>query len=878
MAMATSSTLSLCVQMPPCLVDPTLAKSRSFRSSATPDSVTTKTGTNAGNAVRIFAILLPSVPGDNCRYGGGSQTTFTGSMMDLGQLTAGLFGKTNAATLLQSEHSVSAEPSLFEEDTAVLQPHQADTIKILVSNIKQSLACLTKTEGEVSVSAYDTAFCARIPAVDDPKKPQFPQSLAWIVANQHQDGSWGDDLKDWVYDRMNQTLACVVAMRSWNYCHDCVQRGVDYLQRNADKLAAEEMERMPIGFELAFTAMLAEARTLGLDLPYDTPFFDLLEKKRRKKLERVPLELLHSTPTTMLHSLEGIQSLDIDWKRLLKFQSDDGSICCSPSSTAVLYMHTRDEQCLSFLKKALAKFDHAVPTVYPLDIFHNLWVVDTLERLGISRYFSDEIENVLAAVYKHWSDEQGICWASVLKDVPDLDDSSMAFRLLRQHGYKVSADAFKVFHKDSAFACFAVGQMVQGVSDMFNLYRASQLSYPGETRLDEALAFSQQFLTDTLTSNKGNADKWSLKKDLAGEIQYSLKYPESKNLERLEVREYVDKYGPEDAWIGKTIYRLPLVNNPDYLALAKADFNLCLAIHQRELRHILRWISNSGLSDSRSVRERIVMFYVMFSAEAWEPELSAHRIAASKCLFIVLALHQLFNNQSTLTDLRLFLKVIQRWDASLVLDLPESFQACYNLLHNTLQDAMLDLGHEDLTQHFVDIWGGLVESFLIEAEWREIGTVPAMDEYWNVATTTIALKATVWSSMLISGEVDSEEITAWIKKDCKFLRRASEAIRLAQGFADYKETNDIGNHISMFKCYLNENEELTVEDAVEHFETMREQVQKELCMYRDEEKSLSQECRKVIMSFTKVANFYYDGEYVKECNHGLQRLMVSLVD
>lgn len=40
---------------------------------------------------------------------------------------------------------------------------------------------------------------------------------------------------------------------------------------------------------------------------------------------------------------------------------------------------------------------------------------------------------------RDWSDDKGICWARVLKDVPDLDDTSMAFRLLRQHGYNVSA-------------------------------------------------------------------------------------------------------------------------------------------------------------------------------------------------------------------------------------------------------------------------------------------------------------------------------------------------------------------------------------------------------------------------------------------------------
>jgi len=33
----------------------------------------------------------------------------------------------------------------------------------------------------------------------------------------------------------------------------------------------------------------------------------------------------------------------------------------------------------------------SVPNVYPVDLFEHIWVVDRLERLGISRYFQREI-------------------------------------------------------------------------------------------------------------------------------------------------------------------------------------------------------------------------------------------------------------------------------------------------------------------------------------------------------------------------------------------------------------------------------------------------------------------------------------------------------
>ncbi|GKD82910.1 Ent-kaur-16-ene synthase, chloroplastic-like protein [Tanacetum coccineum] len=42
-----------------------------------------------------------------------------------------------------------------------------------------------------------------------------------------------------------------------------------------------------------------------------------------------------------------------------------------------------------------------VPTVYPLDLYARLSIVDTLERLGIARHFRVEIRNVLDETYSN---------------------------------------------------------------------------------------------------------------------------------------------------------------------------------------------------------------------------------------------------------------------------------------------------------------------------------------------------------------------------------------------------------------------------------------------------------------------------------------------
>ena len=71
--------------------------------------------------------------------------------------------------------------------------------------------------------------------------------------------------------------------------------------------------------------------------------------------DRIPRDIMHKVPTTLLHSLEGMQGLD--WEKLLKLQSQDGSVLFSPSSTAFALMQTKDENCLRYLNKAIHRFN-----------------------------------------------------------------------------------------------------------------------------------------------------------------------------------------------------------------------------------------------------------------------------------------------------------------------------------------------------------------------------------------------------------------------------------------------------------------------------------------------------------------------------------------
>ncbi|OEL25993.1 Ent-copalyl diphosphate synthase 1, chloroplastic [Dichanthelium oligosanthes] len=505
-------------------------------------------------------------------------------------------------------------------------------------------------DGDISISAYDTAWVAMVPRMDGGKGPEFPAAVQWILNNQLPDGSWGDSELFSAYDRLINTLGCVVTLTKWSLEPEMCNKGLSFLNHNIWKLAEEDQESMPIGFEIAFPSLIEIAKSLRVEFPYDHQALQGIYASREIKMKRIPKEVMHRVPTTILHSIEGMPGLD--WPKLLNLQSSDGSFLFSPAATSYALLKTGDRKCFNYIDRIVKKFNGGAPNVYPVDLFEHIWVVDRLERLGISRYFQQEIEQCMDYVNRYWT-EEGICWARN-SDVKDVDDTAMAFRLLRLHGYSVSPDVFKNFEKDGEFFGFA-GQSTQAVTGMYNLNRASQISFPGEDVLHRAGTFSYEFLRHR-EAQETLSDKWIVSKDLPGEVKYTLDFPWYANLPRVEARDYLDQYGgDDDVWIGKTLYRMPLVNNNVYLELARMDFNYCQALHQLEWQNLQKWYTENGLVDF-GVAQDLLRAYFLAAACIYEPSRATERLAWARVAILANTIStHLQNNLSFRESLECFL-------------------------------------------------------------------------------------------------------------------------------------------------------------------------------------------------------------------------------
>ncbi|KAF7011990.1 hypothetical protein CFC21_026233 [Triticum aestivum] len=522
-----------------------------------------------------------------------------------------------------------AEEGEWEVDEYRRHPDLTSKKQQMINAIRTALRSLGDDETSTTVSAYDTALVALVRNLDGEDKPQFPSCIDWIVQNQLPDGSWGEPTFFMVQERMITTLACVVALKSWNVDSDNLcERGVLFIQENMSRLVEDEQDWMPCGFEIKFPAILQKAKDLNLDIPYNHHVLEQIYTKRNLKLSKIPLDVLHAIPTTLLYSLEGLLGLQLDWEKLLKLRCLDGSFHSSPAATAAALSYTGDKECLAFLDRLVKKFDGGVPCMYSLDIFEQLWVVDRLTRLGISRHFTSEIEQCLDYIYRRWT-QMGLAHNAHCP-IPDIDDTAMGFRLLRQHGYAVTPCVFKHFEdkNDGKFFCFPLETNDASVNPMYNTYRASQFMFPGD---DDVLAragrYCRAFLQERQASNK-LYDKWIITKDLPGEVEYVLNFPWKASLPRIESRMYLDQYGGNtDVWIANVLYRMNLVSNDLYLKMAKADFREYQRLFRLEWNGLRKWYFRNHLQRYGGTPKSVLTAYFLASANIFESRRAAERLA-----------------------------------------------------------------------------------------------------------------------------------------------------------------------------------------------------------------------------------------------------------
>ncbi|XP_054814995.1 ent-kaurene synthase 1, chloroplastic-like isoform X5 [Prosopis cineraria] len=182
---------------------------------------------------------------------------------------------------------------------------------------------------ELSVSSYDTAWVAMIPSPTSPQDPLFPQSLNWLLENQHIDGSWGlpgcnNELLS--KDSLLSTLACVLTLKQWSVGEQQINRGLGYIESNI-AAAHDDKQLSPIGFDIIFSHLIEQAQNMNLNLPFGGKCSGSFVQKRELELQRMWQReeddiVLEPTTCAMAFRLLRLHGYDVSSDALDRFSKD----------------------------------------------------------------------------------------------------------------------------------------------------------------------------------------------------------------------------------------------------------------------------------------------------------------------------------------------------------------------------------------------------------------------------------------------------------------------------------------------------------------------------------------------------------------------------
>jgi halimadienyl-diphosphate synthase len=233
---------------------------------------------------------------------------------------------------------------------------------------------------QITRSAYDTAWLARLVELDE---PMAEAAMDWLREHQLPDGSWGTREPRYHHERLACTLAAMTAFGRVGDARDVnrLQRAQLALEIDARGLRADPAGET-IGFEMIVPTLLAEAKQLGLvncSLDEDLGY---LAQYRAAKLAMLPERMVNRTVTVSFSSemvgSDGLHVLDLD-----NLREPNGSVAYSPAATTffALQVERGDPDALAYLRSVQS--DGAVPYIAPIEIFELAWVLWNLELTGL---------------------------------------------------------------------------------------------------------------------------------------------------------------------------------------------------------------------------------------------------------------------------------------------------------------------------------------------------------------------------------------------------------------------------------------------------------------------------------------------------------------
>ncbi|CAA3011454.1 (-)-germacrene D synthase [Olea europaea subsp. europaea] len=418
----------------------------------------------------------------------------------------------------------------------------------------------------------------------------------------------------------------------------------------------------------------------------------------------------------------------------------------------------------------------------PHDSLHILDLIEAIQCLGVGYHFVTEIEKSLKYAYDTYIESCG-------KQNNDFCTIALRFRLLRQQGYYVSCDVFNKFkdHKGNFDE-----SLISNVQGLLSLYEATQLRVHGEEILEEALKFSTTQL-NSLLLNVCNS--------LSTQIKEALDIPIRKTVPRHGAKKFISICQEDES------------HNEKLLNFAKLDFNLLQKMHQKELSEVTTWWKALEIENKLPfARDRLVECYFWALATYFEPQYSIGRKMLTKVTTMISIADDIFDVYGTLDDLTLFTDAIERWDFSVIDQLPTYMQHFYKAILDVYVEIEEEMGKIEksyLAHYVIEEKKRLIRSYFQEAKCVYSGYIPTLEEYLKVgkpSSTCLLLSAVALAGI---GEVVTKEAFEWVASDPLILQGSEIIGRIMNDMTGF----GFEQKITAVECYMNQNKGATKEEA-----------------------------------------------------------------
>ncbi|KAK9133625.1 hypothetical protein Scep_013153 [Stephania cephalantha] len=404
-----------------------------------------------------------------------------------------------------------------------------------------------------------------------------------------------------------------------------------------------------------------------------------------------------------------------------------------------------------------------------------LELIDTLERLGVGYLFEGEIKKSLEDI-DHDDDK---LWIN-----ESLYSTALTFRILRQHGYEVSAGVFEEFKDENGHF---KESLISDVKGLLSLYEAAHVVCEEEIILDDAREFTRKHLNDLEGSVKAN---------LAKQASRSLDIPLHWRMVRAEARWYMDLYEEEEGM------------NPALLELAKLDFNMVQAVLLKDLRSMSRWWRNLGVAAKLSfARDRLVESFLWSVGISYEPEYELFREWLTKVMNFVLIIDDIYDVYGFLEELEIFTDAVERWDHKLMNNLPYYMKVCFLALYNTTNEMAYEILKEqglDILPYLTKSWADFIKAMLQEAKWCKQVYTPSLKEYLDNGWLSSSGSVFLVHAFFATKQKIKPEVLEGLEKNHQLLKYSSMVFRLSNDLATSSAELERGDVASSIFCYMRE--------------------------------------------------------------------------